>query len=99
SICDNQHYGRECELTCPMCPYNQPCFVATGGCPVGCPPGLFGPGCSNKCTVGKFGTGCNASCSPNCERVGTAVFIQCDHVDGTCTHGCKVGYAGRSCEQ
>ncbi|CAG5124778.1 unnamed protein product, partial [Candidula unifasciata] len=44
SICDYQHYGRECELKC-NCFGNEPCFVSTGMCPTGCPAGYMGHAC------------------------------------------------------
>ncbi|CAG5114845.1 unnamed protein product, partial [Candidula unifasciata] len=44
SLCDNEHYGRDCELSC-QCPDKLPCVASTGLCPIGCPPGYVGLRC------------------------------------------------------
>ncbi|CAG5129835.1 unnamed protein product, partial [Candidula unifasciata] len=44
SLCDNQHYGHECESEC-HCSSNTSCLVNSGWCPNGCDKGYTGKTC------------------------------------------------------
>ncbi|BFZ21545.1 hypothetical protein BsWGS_24585 [Bradybaena similaris] len=95
SLCNNTHYGRECEKKC-NCYGGQPCFVSTGGCPSGCVVGYEGENCSQPCSPGTFGLACLRNCSEFCRNTTTNVG-SCNNVDGTCEDGCDDGYQGSNC--
>ncbi|CAG5121051.1 unnamed protein product, partial [Candidula unifasciata] len=44
-LCDNQHYGHECESEC-HCSSNKSCFLNSGWCPNGCDEGYIGETCN-----------------------------------------------------
>lgn len=46
------------------------------------------------CNPGTYGQQCNFTCPESC-----AGSIDCDNVNGTCLHGCKIGYTGASCAE
>ena len=46
------------------------------------------------CALGYFGTNCQNACSEHCTN-----NTLCDHVNGFCIGGCKIGYEGDRCNK
>ncbi|GFR63539.1 multiple epidermal growth factor-like domains 10 [Elysia marginata] len=47
------------------------------------------------CATGSYGEGCTKNCSKHCGGLDNT----CNHVNGTCDHGCDPGYHGELCSQ
>ncbi|BFZ21550.1 hypothetical protein BsWGS_24590 [Bradybaena similaris] len=75
------------------------CDHINGTCLHGCLSGYHGPGCTQRCAHGSFGPGCQSPCSQFCVRVNDSETHFCDHINGTCLHGCLSGYHGPGCTQ
>ncbi|XP_056003593.1 multiple epidermal growth factor-like domains protein 6 [Ostrea edulis] len=102
--CDVGFYGEECKTRCPVpgyyglncsipcddtnCRY---CHSETGAC-YRCKPGYQGHQCKLPCSPQFYGELCKETCG-SCSDVMT-----CNHVDGTCTNGCDVGFYGEECK-
>ncbi|BFZ14078.1 hypothetical protein BsWGS_17117 [Bradybaena similaris] len=97
SICDTEHYGRDCENTC-NCLNDETCLVSTGGCSSGCPTGFFGPDCQDTCHFGIVNDYCNMPCSQNCAPFMDPTIQSCNETSGACLWGCKSGFDGEFCK-
>ncbi|XP_041475123.1 receptor-type tyrosine-protein phosphatase kappa-like isoform X2 [Lytechinus variegatus] len=94
--CLDNHWGPECQYTCPTCYNGGVCDDVRGRCI--CPPGFTGDQCQTACDQGKFGQGCLGSC----EAIGAgrndcsgAVFCLPDPYGCSCA----AGWMGLNCNQ
>ncbi|GFR94353.1 multiple epidermal growth factor-like domains 10, partial [Elysia marginata] len=49
----------------------------------------------DECPPGRYGPSCSESCSVSCD----GLLKECNHIDGTCTHGCSAGYENPKCDK
>ncbi|XP_062575960.1 proprotein convertase subtilisin/kexin type 5-like [Saccostrea cucullata] len=101
--CDVGVYGSTCKTACPVgyhgrnctevCGHCDLCDRFTGKCTTHCYAGWKGVTCNEECDNGQYGKDCEEKCK-NCRNE-----TQCNHINGSCSHGCKPGYMGDSCSQ
>nr|XP_034322282.1 uncharacterized protein LOC105327342 isoform X2 [Crassostrea gigas] len=84
--CSSHEYGRNCQNRCSyQCYNNETCDPFFGNCSR-CADGYQNAKCDEKCKSGTYGENCTYQCG-ECINA-----VSCDHVDGTCSEGCKPGW-------
>ncbi|CAG5122599.1 unnamed protein product, partial [Candidula unifasciata] len=107
AVCDADKGEAECGSFCsPACarPVHDTvedpelCSIEDGVCLYGCDAGYSGPSCLDVCRLDTYGRDCVLSCNKNCRHPEDEFKSSCDHVNGSCLHGCISGPNRTYCE-
>ncbi|KAH9494736.1 hypothetical protein Btru_017747 [Bulinus truncatus] len=98
--CPHGTFGVDCFENCSSnCKPANVCHPVNGTCMGGCQDGYQGETCNIICDNNTYGAMCGNNCSMNCMASDNNETTVCNHINGSCLHGCVNGFGGSLCFQ